>query len=133
MWPPTRLTPLCVRLHLCSPLIFSKHVSTQLRIINPFCEWRCCCTLFICLRSTQTTAGSLMIMPPCLAACQSTGHFIDLYSSLISCIYIIYHLFPQLYRLTLITNLKNFHFADTSKYNNRKTHPLFCFNLFFLL
>lgn len=67
--------------------IFAKHVSTQPRIINLFCARRCCCTLCICLRRTQTTAGSLMIMPPCLAACLAIGHFIDLHSSLISCIH----------------------------------------------
>lgn len=84
--PPYPSLCLC----LLSPPSFWKPVSTQLRVINPFCDWSCCCTLFICLRSTHTTAGSPMITPPHLAACQAEGHCADLQSSLISCMYTVY-------------------------------------------
>lgn len=78
-WPLTPPYP-SVRLSVQPPAqSLPKPVSTQLRIINPLCGRSCCCTRFICLSSTQTTAGSLMIMAPRLAACQATGHVTDLY------------------------------------------------------
>lgn len=84
--------PLCAFIRAAPPAqSLPKPVSTQLRIINPLCGRCCCCTRFICLSSTQTTAGSLMIMAPRLAACQAIGHVTDLYPSLIRSIH---HLSP---------------------------------------
>lgn len=92
------------------PPTYLKLVSSQLRTINPFYGHCCCCTLVTSLRSTQTTAGLLMTTPPCLAACQAEGHFIELCSSIISFEYTLYFtpLFPHVYHLCEYTAITHF-------------------------
>lgn len=108
--------PLSVSAYLYPP-IFLKHVSTQLRIINLFCG-RGCCTLLVCLKSTQTTAGSLMVMLHFLAASQATLLTSPLYNKLHICC--IHNIFTHLHRLADSTQIKKLRLRQMQAL---KTHP----------